>query len=774
MRIDSREKQSSSVILRTPHLYEPVFSPAKDVTVGEYTLYPRRLPCEEQVVDVAKITGLTSTRDYVYSGVGEDTAQAFEALTRGERVAHDNAGRVAKRTVADGREPKRMAARRPLTVDLAYVLGWYAGDGSCGTRFFQFSLQDTDDKTDLVSAIKREFDIDCGGGPSDEHCVSVTASDVIATKLVKGLVPGTARVKRVPLQVMNAPIAVKIEFLRGLFDADGHINDRQAHLATSSDGMSYDVWRIMIDLGCIATVSSHSTPDSVLKDGRVIKGGVHYSVVSSGPSRDRLVGLWECGKAPDVTSAGKSGFFFGDYFAARVHGVEEIEEDTYIDFKVADDASFCTPGIATKNCIALEHSVPLRILFPEPGSQDPLSRIALGSFKGFMEQNIKYWRRDKNAIITAPLPVGVRVIGGDQGSYQTIQARQFVVDEIIGAMMVTKGFVMGNEQWSAASVSQRILENSFLNYLRRLDQCLQWVAEEVRSYLRLPECGLAMKPFKKVDDVQMVQLIIQMAREKRVSWNEALSRVDLDAAEQLKQIESESEGYLRIMIQELIGQAEAGAKSAVIQAQGQSEAEGAQAVLASQQQKALPGGPPQQGQDTGASVTPAGAPGKQPQQGEQQPEAYPEPEVKNQQVAMDPQIDSWAQELLKLPPEKMKEMIGRMATQNPELGKAVAERASALRGMAMGGGENVSIDEMLSQAKSPDELVARMQLMDPKVQLQALRAIQQRNPGLGLKVMQAMAKANQQQAGMAPGGSDGVDMRPQPEQRPPRRESKAV
>ncbi len=410
--------------------------------------------------------------------------------------------------------------------------------------------------------------------------------------------------------------------------------------------------------------------------------------------------------------------------------------------------------------IALEHSVPLRILYPEPGTQDPLARIALGSFRGFMEQNIRYWRKDKNAILTAPLPVGVKVIGGDGSAYQTIQQRQFVVEEIMGAMMVTKGFVMGGENWSAASISQRMLENSFANYIRRIDACLQWIVGEVRDFLRLPPCKVHLQDFKKIDDVQMLQVVVQLARESRVSWNEALSRMGLDARQQLKQIEKEAGGYLQVMMDQLVAQAEAGAKSAQLQAQAQVEAEGvaqmAQQQLGAGQQPAGllgPGGDGQQ--EPGATVTPAGA-------GQDGNVRVP--------IKMQSQIDNWAQEIVNADPATRRQLLGRMAKESPELGKAVAQRASEME--ATGGADAV----MQKGNGDPKVMAQHLAAMPGKQQLRALRAIQSQNPPLGVRVMQALAQVNSSMAANPTGVAQPqvVDMRPQPEQLPPRRSSRAI
>lgn len=406
--------------------------------------------------------------------------------------------------------------------------------------------------------------------------------------------------------------------------------------------------------------------------------------------------------------------------------------------------------------IASEHSVPLRIMFPEPGTQDPLAKLSLGSFRQFMNKSIQQWRQDKNAIITAPLPIGVKVIGGDQGAYSTIQARQFVVDEIIGAMGVTKGFIMGGEQWSAASISHRILENSFTNYTRRFDVCLQWVAEQVQRYLGLPECTLQMKPFKKVDDIQMMQLVVQMARENRVSWDEALSRMDIDAKSQMKKIEEEAGGYLRILMDQLVSQAEAGAKSAIINAQAQQDAEGAQEI----RQRLISG--------QGAQSM------RQPKPSEGDEPVPPKAQVVD--IKMEEQVERWANELMGMDEPGRQRILQQMATESPEMGAAVSERASKKM-------FTQQAEQILSEAKNPDEIAQRMMMLPPKTMLGVSQALRRINPMVGIRVMAQLARSNRESMNSALNGQQGqgqpqqggtVDQRPLPEQKPPRRTNSPI
>jgi hypothetical protein len=464
--------------------------------------------------------------------------------------------------------------------------------------------------------------------------------------------------------------------------------------------------------------------------------------------------------------------------------------------------------------IALEHSVPLRVLYPEPRTQDPMQKLALGNFKSFMARNIRYWRQDKNAIITSPMPIGITNIGGDANAYSTIQARIKVIDEIMGAMMVTRGFVMGGENWSSASISQRVMENSFMNYLRRMDACLQWVRDEIAAFLEMPPCAVSMKPFKKVDDVQMLQLILQLAREKKVSWEEALSRMDLDSKEELKIIETETVGYTNVMLQELLAQNEANAKAIVSQTIAQQEAEGLQqidqnrtsrseAILAevkgtatkdemaeSQQEQSAAAAEQdpntqavqarasrdsaQAEKDTALAQKYQGGGGEEEQQQQPQQQAMVD-------VDLGKQIALWAGELLSAKPAEQKQLLQALHNDNPEIASAVVEVAKELEGgmrqpaegeaMSRSQSPQAMLKALLTDAKSPEELAQKMQMIEPRQQNQVLMALSKTNPRLFNQVMSAIQKLN---AGDTGGRGDSVDMRPMPEQKPPTRTEKSV
>lgn len=521
-RSDTKDKQTSSVMMRNPHLYEEAYCPAGKINVGDYVLYPRRLPASEQVIDVAAASGLRRVGGFVYGvQATDDTLAAFDALEQGQTLAQPlNARKVAKRIHQAGKTPLRFAAERPLTQDLAYVLGWYTGDGACNKGTVIFSLGMDDNHEPLVAALEREFGGHVGNhvGPRG-NLRTITISDVLVRALVKGLVPGTAREKRVPLAIMNATDTVKLAFLRGYHEADGHVGKTRNMFGTSSRGLAYDVYRLLLHLGCIATVDEQHTRDSVLKDGRVIRGGTHYHVNVAGPSRTRLQQLWD-GQDPVPVTAGKSGFFRGDFFATRVSSTADAQEARYIDFKVAVDETFCVPGGATHNCIALDYVVPLRIISPKQTSSnaDPVLTISLSRWAEQMKTDVKKWRRDPLHIMWSPVAAEVTHLGGQARSLMVQAEVQAAEDNIIAALGLPREFIYGGFSALGSGIQLRVLENQLVHQTGDLNDLLQWITDRAARWLGWPSIKAELAPFKFIDDVQQKTLLLQLNAGPEGPW----------------------------------------------------------------------------------------------------------------------------------------------------------------------------------------------------------------------------------------------------------------
>lgn len=575
-RSDTKERQRSSVILRRPHLYEEFLCPAGQLQVGDYVLYPTSLPQEEQFIDTAQYTGFAATGEYVYSGCRIETAEAFEGLEAGLPVPNNNAGKAARHAQRAGRTPNRLATQIPLDEDFAYVLGWYAGDGSCSARHVQFSVgkNDPPEYADrLKAAVRRKFDKDC----TEEDLGSVLGvvlSSVLLTKLIKGLIPGTARSKRIPNEVLKAPPSVKLAFLRGLFEADGCLRPKRLSLDVSSRDLSYDVYRILLSLGCISTIRHREISPSELADGRVIRGGDSYPLTVTTASKERLLALWERGEGPEVVS-GKSGFFWKEYFATRICGLEEVEEEQFIDFKIAVDTTFCTPGTATKNCVAMEHIIPMRILYPQASNAiaNPYTSVNLVDWKTDMQDQVASWRKDPNYVAVMPYPVGYQSIGGQGRALMLHQEMRLVADLILAGLGVPTEFVFGGLSYSGSSVSLRTMENMFIGMREDGSRLIMFLIKDIARFMRIPATQVKQKPFKMADDLQRAAFDLQLAQGHMIAVKSLLQARDYDYEVEQAQIQREldlsSEVQKKVAINQAEQQGEAGMVSVRFQAEQQ-------------------------------------------------------------------------------------------------------------------------------------------------------------------------------------------------------------
>ena len=733
-RSDTKDSQISSVILRNPHLYEEVLCPAEQLHVGDYVLYPSRLPVLDTSVDVAKYTGLRSTEGWVYSGCGEQTARAFEALERGEHVEHDNAGRVAKRTMKEGRTPKRMEAARPMTEDLAYILGWYAGDGSCGARHVQFTTGKKDDPTRLITAIKTEFGVDATVEVG-ESVDTVVLSDVIVRHLIKGMIPGTARDKRAPREVLDGTDKLKLAYLRGLWEADGSSDLDRATLATGSKNQAYDAYRMLLHFGCVATVGSHETPDSVLPTGRVIRGGTHYHAVVCSASKDRFVSLLRGEQGQKVTS-GKSGFFWKEYFASRIHAIEDSEEDQYIDFKVKTDTTFCAPGTATKNSIALEHIVPLRVLFPQAGSSssDPYSSVNLADWRDQVASEIRQWRSDNAYIPIMSLPIGQQTIGGDGRALLLSQEIRVWSEHIIAGMGVPVELIFGGLSYSGSNVSMRMLENMHLGYLTDHRSLLKWVIEHISSYLGWAPVKARFKPFKMADDLQRKAYNFQLNQAGKVSDETLLADSDLDAAKEDQIMEIESARRANATKKQKLLQAEIEGEAAMVTAKWQNKAQ----VKALQEQTAIQ---TEAAKEEGAFQTEMQKDLMQTQMAAQTGQEPPSPSAELQPSPRNPHVLDM--------PKEVKSPLTLSSIQQVPAGATVGDIA---------GSQNVDI--LLMARKIADRIA---QVPQPQQQ-EVFTKLQTYSPELHDAVLGLMSSGSN-----GPSRASAASARPLPQQRAPRR-----
>jgi len=384
-----------------------------------------------------------------------------------------------------------------------------------------------------------------------------------------------------------------------------------------------------------------------------------------------------------------------------------------------------------QEAILLEHIVPLRILFPQPGSgtADPYTTINLVDWRDHVAAEIARWRYDQNYIPILPLPVGNQTIGGDGRALLLTGEIQQWSEQIMVGMGVPREFLLGGMSYAGTNVSMRMLENAFIGYMQRQRALARFMMASISSFLGWPRANIRFKPFKMADDIQRKAYRFQLNSAGKISDRTLLADDDLSQEEENETMIRETDMRLEATKKQQLAMANVQGEAQVVmmkfQAKGQQVL---QEAMMAQQAPGEPGG----GAAGGAAASSAGGQGAAP--GGMMP-----------------------------PSQQMQSQLG--------LGNRMPMNTNG-QGMQPGG-LNVDIPSM---AQAQANLIRSLPPQQQPFAISNLRAM---SPELAEMVETLLSQG---QDGGGDGGGGGidpsaqpaVDMRPLPEQRGPRRASGIV
>lgn len=243
-----------------------------------------------------------------------------------------------------------------------------------------------------------------------------------------------------------------------------------------------------------------------------------------------------------------------------------------------------------QEAIALEHIVPLRVIFPQAGSatSDPYTSVNLQDWRDQVAGEIRRWRADNNYIPIMPLPLGHQSIGGDGRALLLSQEIRVWSEQIVAGMGVPTELIFGGLSYSGSNVSLRMLENTFLGYLQDHLSMLKWVIKQTSSWLGWPGVRARFKPFKMADDLQRKAYLFQLNQSGKLSDESLLADADYDSAKEDEIMERESARRAGSMKKQRLLQAEieGEAQMVTMKWQGKVQKQQMQAELAMQNEMA--------------------------------------------------------------------------------------------------------------------------------------------------------------------------------------------
>lgn len=221
-----------------------------------------------------------------------------------------------------------------------------------------------------------------------------------------------------------------------------------------------------------------------------------------------------------------------------------------------------------QEAIINEHIVPFDIIFPQAnGKMDPYVHTNLHNWKEEMNKQLASHRRDPNYKAILPFPIGTERIGGDGKALMLTPEMDFLSKTIVGACGIPQEFIYGGTMnWSGSSVSLRTLENDFLHHRSQLLQMNIWLIERLRLYLGVaaPQ-GIKFSDFKMADDIQKLQVMVGMASNNKLPWEDIWQEMGHDPVVVHRKLESEATFQAKIQDIEIMRAAESQAKAQQLQ-----------------------------------------------------------------------------------------------------------------------------------------------------------------------------------------------------------------
>lgn len=385
--------------------------------------------------------------------------------------------------------------------------------------------------------------------------------------------------------------------------------------------------------------------------------------------------------------------------------------------------------------ILTEHIVPLRTLFPQAasGTSDPFANISLVNWQEQISMEIARWRIDPNYMPILPLPIGTQTLGGDGKMLLVGNEMNMVIDQIIWGAGCPREFVTGGLSYSGSQTSMRMLENAFLGFILHHKKFTRWLIQSIADYLDWTPVKARYKPFKMADDLQRSAFFFQLSQSGKISDKTLLAQVDLDVHAENSLMERETDARVAATKKQQLAQAniQAEVQAVMMRAQSKVQAEIAQEQAAQQPAPGAPGGPE-------PALDPA-----------QAAAAHAPPDTTVDPSA--PQGPAAAATAVGAPPP---------ATPRQSFDQQISSNLRADRRLNGQVGLDVrAYAQMLARHIStlpPDQAQIALQQVPPNIMSLVREALQD---------MQLTAQA---------GGGGGVDTRPLPAQRPPRRAQSPV
>ncbi len=214
--------------------------------------------------------------------------------------------------------------------------------------------------------------------------------------------------------------------------------------------------------------------------------------------------------------------------------------------------------IKAREQIAHQHVIPLWVLFPQPvGNVDPLRGLDLADWRSRVEGEIQKWIQNPNYIPVMPIPLGSQFIGGNASRLSVVEDIKALESDILVGLMVPPEFAYSGS-WSGSSIAIRLLENEFIHTQEDLAIFVnRFVVPRIARHTGWDPIEVGFSDLRLQDDVQRKNFYLQLFREGMLSRQAILAETNEDYEDQRDLLEAEQEWNAEQAEKQFLSQAKA-------------------------------------------------------------------------------------------------------------------------------------------------------------------------------------------------------------------------
>ena len=192
--------------------------------------------------------------------------------------------------------------------------------------------------------------------------------------------------------------------------------------------------------------------------------------------------------------------------------------------------------------IALDYIMPLRIITPAGGNSsvaDPLKSSNMGNLVSRIEWMLRERRRDPAMWNILPFPIEYKAFGGEAKTIFTADIKTLAMDSLLNAMGVPPEFYKMNLGIQTAPTSVRLFQQMHAPFISGINSWLDWSTEKIASYMSWDKPGKKLKPPTLADDLELRQIMLQLAASDRISMGTAVGPMGIDMEHEQERLRDE-------------------------------------------------------------------------------------------------------------------------------------------------------------------------------------------------------------------------------------------